>query len=141
MELLNEAKRHHVPEDIIWSIGEWSDDEGRLIEKNRVGYQEKRTGRSGRSLSPGQVCISSIPDGEYPLVHWAYAYSALLSYTKEAADKWTSKKKIRVKAGAVDIQSVKVAVAEVLNQCGGWHVFVESLHLKEDGKVSAFLGS
>tara|TARA_R110000751_G_scaffold11375_1_gene40319 strand:- start:1689 stop:2102 length:414 start_codon:yes stop_codon:yes gene_type:complete len=137
MELLNEAKRHHVPEDIIWSIGEWSDDEGRLIEENRVGYQEKRTGRSGRSLSRGQVCISSIPDGEYPLVHWAYAYST----TKEAADKWTSKKKIRVQDGAVDIQSVKVAVAEILNQCGGWHVFVERLLFEKDGKVSAFLGS
>ena len=133
MGLLNEPGRHHSPDDIIWGIGEWSDDEKRTIEENTVGYSEN-----------GRVSIEDIPDGEHPLVHWAYAYSATKDggiESSEAADKWTSKSKIRVKDGAVDIQSVKGAVAEVLNQCGGWHVFVESLHFEKDGKVSAFLGS
>ena len=134
MELLNEAEQHYVAEDIIWSVGEWSDDENRIIEENKVGYADPDR----------QIWINKIPDGEYPLLHWAYAYSATEDggvESSEAANQWTSKKKIRVQDGAVDIQSVKIAVAEVLNQCGGWHVFVESLHLEEDGKVSAFLGS
>jgi len=125
MTLLNEPGRRHSPEDIIWCIGEWSDDENRTIEENTVGYSEN-----------GRGSIEQIPDGEYPLIHWAYAATK-----DEAANKWTSKSKIRVKDGAVDIQSVKVAVAGVLNQCGGGHVFVESLHLEKGGKVSAFLGS
>ena len=111
MTLLNEPGRRHSPEDIIWCIGE---------------------------------CIEEIPDGEHPLIHWAYAYSATKDggiESSEAADKWTSKSKIRVKNGEVDIHSVKVAVAEILNQCGGRHVFIESLHFEKDGKVSAFLGS
>jgi hypothetical protein len=118
---------------MIWCIGEWSDDENRTIEENTVGYSEN-----------GRVSIEDIPDGEHPLVHWAYAYSATEDggiESSEAADKWTSKSKIRVKNGEVDIHSVKVAVAEILNQCGGWHVFIESLHFEKDGKVSAFLGS
>jgi len=134
MTLLNEPGRRHSPEDIIWCIGEWSEDEKRTIEENKVGYADP----------DGQIWIEEIPNGEYPLVHWAYAYSATEGggiESSEAADKWTSKSKIRVKDGAVDIQTVKIAVAEVLNQCGGWHVFVESLHLEKDGKVSAFLGS
>ena len=134
IELLNEAEQHYVAEDIIWSVGEWNDDEHRIIEENRVGYADP----------DGQIWIDKIPDGEYPLLHWAYAYSATEDggiESSASADQWTSKNKIRVQDGAVDIQSVKIAVAEVLNQCGGWHVFVESLHLKEDGKVSAFLGS
>ena len=134
MELLNEPERRHSPEDIIWCIGEWSEDEARIIDENKVGYADP----------DGRIWIEEIPDGEHPLVHWAYAYSATKDggiESSEAADKWTSESKIHVKDGAVDIQSVKVAVAEVLNKCGGWHVFVESLHFEKDGKVSAFLGS
>jgi|TARA_R110000787_G_scaffold51453_6_gene121957 hypothetical protein len=140
MGLLNEPGRRHSPEEMIWCIGEWSDDENRTIEENTVGYSEN-----------GRVSIGAIPDGEHPLIHWAYVYSVtkdVYSATKdggiessEAADKWTSKSKIRVKNGEVDIHSVKVAVAEILNQCGGRHVFIESLHFEKDGKVSAFLGS
>ena len=133
MGLLNEPGRRHSPEEMIWCIGEWSDDENRTIEENTVGYSEN-----------GRVSIEAIPDGEHPLIHWAYAYSATKDggiESSEAADKWTSKSKIRVKNGEVDIHSVKVAVAEILNQCGGWHVFIESLHFEKDGKVSAFLGS
>ena len=40
MGLLNEPGRHHSPDDIIWGIGEWSDDEKRTIEENTVGYSE-----------------------------------------------------------------------------------------------------
>ena len=133
MTLLNEPGQPHSPEDIIWCIGEWSDDE-LTIEENKVGYADP----------DGKIWIEEIPDGEYPLIHWAYTYSATEGGgvdISEDREKLTSKSKIRVKNGEVDIQSVKVAVAEVLNQCGGWHVFVESLHLEEDGKVSAFLGS
>ena len=135
MGLLNEPERRHSPEDIIWSIGEWSDDEDRIIEENKVGYADPG----------GQIWIDKIPDGEYPLVHWAYAYSATEDggiESSASADQWTSKNKIRVQDGAVDIQSVKVAVAEVLNQCGGWHIFVEGLCFQKSGKaVTAFLGS
>jgi hypothetical protein len=134
MGLLNEPGRHHSPDDIIWCIGEWSEDEELTIEENKVGYADP----------DGQIWIEEIPDGEYPLIHWAYTYSATEGGgvdISEDREKLTSKSKIRVKNGEVDIQSVKVAVAEVLNQCGGWHVFVESLHFEKDGKVSAFLGS
>ena len=131
MELLNEKERRYSPEDINWCIGEWSEEEKRIIEENMVGYS-----------NDGKVLIADIPDGEYLFVHWAYVYSFEPTLTTSTdADKWTSKSKICIKDGAVDIQSVKIAVAEVLNQCEGWHVRVESLFLENGGKVSAFLGS
>ena len=133
MEILNDTERHHVPTDIVWSIGSW--EENRIIEENRVGYADP----------DGDIWIEEIPDGEYPLVHWAYTFSATEGggiKGSESARKWTSTTRVRVQDGLVDKGSVKTAVAEVLNQSGTWHVFVERLFLGEDGKtITAGLGS
>lgn len=147
MDRLSEAGQRYAPENIVWDIGERSEDEGRIIEENRVGYIStwKRRGSQRKTRD-----IDNIPDGEYPLLHWAYVYSVIKNAGikgSEAADQWKSESKVRVEDGAVDIQSVKVAVAEVLNKCGerlvgglGRHLIVERLSLQKGGKaVVAFL--
>ena len=117
--LLNDINRdwEYTAEDISWAIGEGTEDD--FVIKNEVGYKDR---------------ISEMPDGEYFFVKSCYDYNDYVKSVEKIMHRknWISNHKIIVKDGQVDIMSAKRAVADILNQSGNWHYFIEDIWLSEE---------
>jgi len=132
MGLLNDINREwdYEASQINWSIGYESDeiaDDGYpvFVETNKVGSE----------------AIGEIPDGEYALSEQAYDYKNWKPNVEKEYKVWVSQEKIKVVNGYVDIASAKRAVADVLNQAGTWHYFIEQIWLRSDGTIGMFLAA
>ena len=119
------GKEAYEPNDIWWSI--YSDttpkDVDDWVEANNVGL----TNDDERKI------IDDFEDGEYGLMLSHYQEIETMSPDGRVAWKrmehvyYISKKKVIIKDGLVDIDSVKKATAELLNRCGYWGEFIEAL--------------
>ena len=119
------GKEAYEPNDIWWSI--YSDttpkDVDDWVEANNVGL----TNDDDRKI------IDDFEDGEYGLMLSHYQEIETMSPDGRVAWKrmehvyYISKKKVIIKDGLVDIDSVKKATAELLNRCGYWGEFIEAL--------------
>lgn len=127
------GRYRHTVDDLVWSIysnttPEEIDD---CVEANNVGHVYE---------SEDELCglvkyqaIGDFEDGEYGLILSNYEEVESISSDGKVTIKmehvyYASTKKITIKDGLVDVDSVKEATVELLNRCGYWGVFIEALY-------------
>jgi|TARA_R110000803_G_scaffold204305_1_gene270222 hypothetical protein len=114
------GRDRHTVDDLVWSLDD-----------NNVGHVYE---------SEDELCglvkyqaIGDFEDGEYGLILNHYEEVESISSDGTVTMKmehvyYASTKKVTIKDGLVDVDSVKEATVELLNRCGYWGVFIEALY-------------
>ena len=116
-EPILKGKEAYTVDDIVWSlddnnVGHVYESEDKTIKYQAIGDFED--GEYGLILDHYDEVESTSSDGRVAWNRMEYVY-------------YVSTHKAIIKDGLVDIDSVKEATAELLNRCGYWGVFIESL--------------
>ena len=118
-EPILKGKEAYTVDDIVWSLDD-----------NCGGHVYVL---AGGGFNIKYQAIGDFEDGEYGLILDHYEEVESTSSDGRVAWKrmehvyYVSTHKVIIKDGLVDIDSVKEATAELLNRCGYWGVFIESL--------------
>ena len=118
-EPILKGKEAYTVDDVVW-----------CLDDNNVGHVYKH---EGGGFNIKYQAIGDFEDGEYGLI--LDHYEEVESTSSDGRVAWNrmehvyyvSTHKAIIKDGLVDIDSVKEATAELLNRCGYWGVFIESL--------------
>ena len=118
-EPILKGKEAYTVDDVVW-----------CLDDNNVGHVYKH---EGGGFDIEYQAIGDFEDGEYGLI--LDHYEEVESTSSDGRVAWNrmehvyyvSTHKAIIKDGLVDIDSVKEATAELLNRCGYWGVFIESL--------------
>jgi len=99
------------------------------LDSNNVGHIYEREDESFGSVK--YQAIHDFEDGEYGLIlsHYEEVESTKGTVVWKRMEHvyYISKKKVIIKDGLVDVDSVKETTAELLNRCGYWGIFIEAL--------------
>ena len=118
-EPILKGKEAYTVDDIVW-----------CLDDNNVGHVYKH---EGGGFDIEYQAIGDFEDGEYGLIldHYEEAESTSsdgrVAWNRMEHVYYVSTHKVIIKDGLVDIDSAKEATAELLNRCGYWGVFIESL--------------
>ena len=118
-EPILKGKEAYTVDDVVW-----------CLDDNNVGHVYKH---EGGGFDIEYQAIGDFEDGEYGLILDHYEEVESTSSDGRVAWKrmehvyYVSTHKVIIKDGLVDIDSAKEATAELLNRCGYWGVFIESL--------------
>ena len=118
-EPILKGKEAYTVDDVVW-----------CLDDNNVGHVYKH---EGGGFDIEYQAIGDFEDGEYGLI--LDHYEEVESTSSDGRVAWNrmehvyyvSTHKAIIKDGLVDIDSAKEATAELLNRCGYWGVFIESL--------------
>ena len=118
-EPILKGKEAYTVDDVVW-----------CLDDNSVGHVYEH---EGGGFNIKYQAIGDFEDGEYGLI--LDHYEEVESTSSDGRVAWNrmehvyyvSTHKAIIKDGLVDIDSVKEATAELLNRCGYWGVFIESL--------------
>ena len=119
-EPILKGKEAYTVDDVVW-----------CLDDNNVGHVYKH---EGGGFDIEYQAIGDFEDGEYGLILDNYEEVESTSsdgrvgpWKRMEHVYYVSTHKAIIKDGLVDIDSVKEATAELLNRCGYWGVFIESL--------------
>ena len=119
-EPILKGKEAYTVDDVVW-----------CLDDNNVGHVYKH---EGGGFDIEYQAIGDFEDGEYGLIldHYEEVESTSSDgrvgpWKRMEHVYYVSTHKAIIKDGLVDIDSVKEATAELLNRCGYWGVFIESL--------------
>ena len=116
-EPILKGKEAYTVDDVVW-----------CLDDNNVGHLYE-----SEDKTINYQAIGDFEDGEYGLI--LDHYEEVESTSSDGRVAWNrmehvyyvSTHKAIIKDGLVDIDSVKEATAELLNRCGYWGMFIESL--------------
>jgi len=119
-EPILKGKEAYTVDDVVW-----------CLDDNNVGHVYKH---EGGGFDIEYQAIGDFEDGEYGLIldHYEEVESTSSDgrvgpWKRMEHVYYVSTHKAIIKDGLVDIDSVKEATAELLNRCGYWGMFIESL--------------
>ena len=119
-EPILKGKEAYTVDDVVW-----------CLDDNNVDHVYKH---EGGGFDIEYQAIGDFEDGEYGLILDNYEEVESTSsdgrvgpWKRMEHVYYVSTHKVIIKDGLVDIDSVKEATAELLNRCGYWGVFIESL--------------
>ena len=119
-EPILKGKEAYTVDDVVW-----------CLDDNNVGHVYKH---EGGGFDIEYQAIGDFEDGEYGLILDNYEEVESTSsdgrvgpWKRMEHVYYVSTHKAIIKDGLVDIDSVKEATAELLNRCGYWGMFIESL--------------
>ena len=119
-EPILKGKEAYTVDDVVW-----------CLDDNNVGHVYKH---EGGGFDIEYQAIGDFEDGEYGLILDNYEEVESTSsdgrvgpWKRMEHVYYVSTHKAIIKDGLVDIDSAKEATAELLNRCGYWGVFIESL--------------
>ena len=119
-EPILKGKEAYTVDDVVW-----------CLDDNNVGHVYKH---EGGGFDIEYEAIGDFEDGEYGLIldHYEEVESTSSDgrvgpWKRMEHVYYVSTHKAIIKDGLVDIDSVKEATAELLNRCGYWGMFIESL--------------
>ena len=119
-EPILKGKEAYTVDDVVW-----------CLDDNNVGHVYKH---EGGGFDIEYQAIGDFEDGEYGLIldHYEEVESTSSDgrvgpWKRMEHVYYVSTHKVIIKDGLVDIDSAKEATAELLNRCGYWGVFIESL--------------
>ena len=119
-EPILKGKEAYTVDDVVW-----------CLDDNNVGHVYKH---EGGGFDIEYQAIGDFEDGEYGLILDNYEEVESTSsdgrvgpWKRMEHVYYVSTHKVIIKDGLVDIDSAKEATAELLNRCGYWGVFIESL--------------
>ena len=119
-EPILKGKEAYTVDDVVW-----------CLDDNNVGHVYKH---EGGGFDIEYQAIGDFEDGEYGLILDNYEEVESTSsdgrvgpWKRMEHVYYVSTHKVIIKDGLVDIDSAKEVTAELLNRCGYWGVFIESL--------------